>query len=154
MQKTRIFIAALAVALLAAGCNQANDNQNTNNSSNTNTEAMSSNATNTNDSMSNSYNANRAMTGETKTFTVNGNNFAFSPSEIRVKQGDTVKIEFKNTGGFHDWVLDEFNARTKQLPDGQSETITFVADKKGTFEFYCSVGKHREMGMKGNLIVE
>lgn len=89
-----------------------------------------------------------------KEFEVSGNNFAFSPTEIVVNQGDTVRINFTNSGGFHDLVIDEFNARTKQLADGAKETIEFVADKTGTFEYYCSVGKHREMGMVGNLIVK
>ena len=81
-------------------------------------------------------------------------NFAFSMNEIKVQQGDTVKIVFQNNDGFHDWVVDEFNARTKQINAGATDTVEFVADKAGTFEYYCSVGKHRELGMKGNLIVE
>ena len=85
---------------------------------------------------------------------VNGNNFAFSPKEIRVKEGTRVRVVFNNTGGLHDFVLDEFNARTKQIKGDQSETIEFVASKKGTFEYYCSVGTHRQMGMVGNFIVE
>lgn len=89
-----------------------------------------------------------------KTFTVTGRSFSFSPNEIRVKKGDRVKINFVNESGFHDWVIDEFNARTNKISGGQSETIEFVADKTGTFEFYCSVGNHRQAGMKGNLIVE
>jgi len=91
---------------------------------------------------------------EVKSFTVLGSNFKFSLAEIKVKQGDTVKITFKNSGGTHDWRLDEFNAKTQILKDGQEETIEFVADKKGAFEYYCSIGSHRAMGMKGNLIVE
>lgn len=90
----------------------------------------------------------------TKTFNVDGKNFSFTVKEMKVKQGDTVRIVFTSVGGFHDWVLDEFHARTKQIPSGQSDTIEFVASKKGTFEYYCSVGSHRMMGMKGTLIVE
>jgi len=92
--------------------------------------------------------------GETKEFTVTGKNFSFSPSTIRVKKGDTVKITFKNTGGFHDFKIDEFDVKTAQIQDGQSETVTFVADKAGTFDYYCSVGQHRANGMEGKLIVE
>lgn len=98
-----------------------------------------------------------AMKKESKkvqTFTVEGKNFSFLPTEIKVKQGDTVKIVFKNTGGFHDWTLDEFKAQTKQISTGESDTAEFVANKKGSFEYYCSVGNHRQMGMKGKLIVE
>jgi plastocyanin len=96
-----------------------------------------------------------AMTATNKvSFTVEGSQFKFTPNELKVKKGDTVEIVFKNSEGFHDWVLDEFNAKTKQISAGESETISFVADKTGTFEYYCSVGKHRQMGMVGNLIVE
>ncbi|OHB24939.1 MAG: hypothetical protein A2542_01550 [Parcubacteria group bacterium RIFOXYD2_FULL_52_8] len=90
----------------------------------------------------------------TQSFTVTGSNFSFAPAQMRVKQGDTVKITFVNSNGFHDLVIDEFTARTKQLAAGASETIQFVADKKGSFEYYCSIGTHRQMGMKGTLIVE
>lgn len=89
-----------------------------------------------------------------KTFTLDANNFSFSPNEIRVKKGDKVKIVMNNTGGFHDWVVDEFNARTERVTGPATTSVEFVADKAGTFEFYCSVGQHRQMGMKGNLVVE
>ena len=89
-----------------------------------------------------------------KSFTVTGRSFSFTPAEIRVSRGDKVKITFVNEDGFHDWVIDEFNARTMQINTGQSAVVEFTADKAGTFEYYCSVGQHRQMGMKGNLIVE
>ena len=96
-----------------------------------------------------------ALTKEgVKTFEIEASSFKFSEPEIRVKQGDTVRIVLENEGGIHDWVVDEFNARTKQLKSGETETIEFVASKKGTFEYYCSVGQHRQNGMVGNLIVE
>ena len=89
-----------------------------------------------------------------KEFTVDGKNFSFAPSALTVKKGDTVRIVFKNVGGFHDLKIDEFNVATKQIGDGQTDTIEFVADKTGSFEYYCSVGSHRAMGMKGALIVQ
>lgn len=89
-----------------------------------------------------------------KEFTVEGDNFTFSLAEIKVNEGDTVRIKLVNKEGFHDLVLDEFNVATQKLQVNQEETIEFVANKKGTFEYYCSVGTHRQMGMKGNLIVE
>lgn len=92
--------------------------------------------------------------GATKTFTITANNFSYDVKEINVNKGDTVTILFKNAEGMHDWKLDEFNAATQKLQAGEEETVTFVADKAGTFEYYCSVGKHRQMGMVGKLIVE
>jgi plastocyanin len=88
-----------------------------------------------------------------KEFVVEGSNYTFVPSQITVKLGDTVRVIFKNSDGLHDWRLDEFNAATKKIQGGQSETIEFVANKAGTFEYYCSVGNHRQMGMKGTLMV-
>lgn len=89
-----------------------------------------------------------------KEFTVTASNFKFDPSQIQVKKGETVRIVFKNNGGSHDFRLDEFKASTKVIQGGQQETIEFVADKTGQFEYYCSVGNHRQMGMKGTLVVD
>jgi plastocyanin len=88
-----------------------------------------------------------------KEFTVTGANFSFTPSTMTVKKGDTVKITFVNSGGFHDLKIDEFAVATKKLSSGAQEVVEFVADKAGTFEYYCSVGDHRAMGMKGTLTV-
>jgi len=91
-----------------------------------------------------------------KSFTVEGKNFSFSPSTLTVNKGDTVKITFNNTGSYpHNWGVDEFTgARTQIVQPGQSDTIQFVADKAGSFEFYCSVANHKAMGMVGNLTVK
>ena len=91
---------------------------------------------------------------EVKTFTITGAPFEFSVKEIRVKQGDTVVINFSSTTGFHDWVVDAFNSRTAQVNPGTPTSVTFVASEIGSFEYYCSVGNHRAMGMVGSLIVE
>ncbi len=89
-----------------------------------------------------------------KEITVTNDGFDFIPREIRVNLGDRIRLTYENGGGFHDWVLDEFDAATSQFSGGQSETIEFEADEAGTFEFYCSVGNHRAQGMWGNFIVE
>ena len=88
-----------------------------------------------------------------KEFTVAGQNFSFTPSSITVKKGDRVKITFKNTSGFHDFKIDEFGAATKQAQAPYEEVLEFTADKVGSFEYYCSVGTHRAVGMKGTLKV-
>jgi plastocyanin len=86
--------------------------------------------------------------------TVEAGGFYFKPNQIRVKQGEKVKITISNKGGVHDFVIDELNVKTEMIQGGASTTVEFTPTKKGTFEFYCSVGNHRQMGMKGTLIVE
>ncbi len=85
---------------------------------------------------------------------VEGGEFYFKPNEIRVKKGQEVTLVLNNVNGFHDLVIDELNVRTKQIQGGQSERVTFTPTEAGSFEYYCSVGKHRQMGMKGTLVVE
>ena len=89
-----------------------------------------------------------------KEFSISGSNFKFSQTEIRVKKRDFVRINFTSADGFHDWTIDEFNAHTEQVATGNRSSVDFVADKAGTFEYYCNVGNHRQMGMRGKLIVE
>ena len=87
-------------------------------------------------------------------FNVTGLPFSFTPNTMVVDKGDTVKITFKNNGGTHDFRIDEFSgAATRIINSGEEETITFVVDKTGVFEYYCSVGNHRAMGMIGTLTV-
>lgn len=94
------------------------------------------------------------MTESVKSFTIEGSNFKFNPATITVRKGDKVKITFKSVGGMHDFVIDDYDIQTKMLDSGLSETVEFTADKAGSFEYYCSVGNHRQMGMKGTLKVE
>lgn len=90
----------------------------------------------------------------TLTFTVVGGNFFYVPNQIKVKKDDTVKIIFQNSGGTHNFNLDEFNVKSKTIKTGETDTVQFVADKAGTFQYYCAIGSHRKLGQQGNLIVE
>ena len=76
----------------------------------------------------------------------------FSIKEIRVNEGDLVRIKVTNTAGNHDFKLDEFNVYSA-TPLNQEMTIEFIADKTGTFEYYCTMPGHRAMGHWGTLIV-
>jgi plastocyanin len=87
-------------------------------------------------------------------FIISGSDFIFKPSVINVKKGDRVRIIFENTAGFHDLRIDEYGVATKQAKAPYQEILEFTALKVGSFEYYCSVGSHRAMGMKGTLNVE
>lgn len=87
-------------------------------------------------------------------FDLVGVNFAFSKETLTVPQGAVVTINFRSEDGFHDFVIDEFDAATEQVNPGVETSVTFTASEAGEFEYYCSVGSHREMGMVGTLTVE
>lgn len=73
---------------------------------------------------------------------------------IHITQGSVEAIHMINedsdTGSKHNINIDEFNVHSRDLGFFESQAITFVADKAGTFNYYCTI--HPEM--KGNIIVE
>lgn len=89
-----------------------------------------------------------------RTVEIKGLNFSYDLKEIKVKKGEKVAIQFTNTEGFHDFVIDELNVRTQKISEGKSETVLIPTDKTGVYAYYCSVGQHRKMGMEGKLIIE
>ncbi len=89
-----------------------------------------------------------------KEFSMTAKRWAFEPSEIRVKEGDTARLKVKSIDVTHGFSLPDFNVDEKLEP-GKEITVEFVANKKGTFTFFCSVfcGEgHKDM--KGTLVVE
>jgi plastocyanin len=153
MQNKNVVIGIVVVLLLVAGYLAINNKKGAdmNNEEkvelNTNTQEQ---ATTVNDDAG----TEAKVLGVEKSFVVTGSNFKFLPATINVNKGDTVKITFKNSDGFHDFKIDELNVATEKIKAGAEQTVTFVADKAGSFEYYCSVGTHRAMGMKGTLIVK
>jgi plastocyanin len=87
-------------------------------------------------------------------YEVIGTDYDYDIKQIKVKKGDTVTINFKSEGGFHDWVVDELDVATERVNEGEGSTsVTFVADKVGVFQYYCSVMNHRAEGMIGYITV-
>lgn len=103
---------------------------------------------------SNQINTPAEASGAVKEFTVDGSSFEFDPKIITVKKGEIIKIIFKDNDGRHNLVIDGYNVSTEIIGKGKEDTIQFVADKAGSFEYYCSVSNHKELGMTGTLVVE
>lgn len=98
----------------------------------------------------------------------------FTPSEIRVKRGDTVKFVVRNSGKvMHEMVigteaeLKKHAEMMKKYPGmehdepymahvqpGKRESIAWTFTKPGTFMYGCLVPGHWEAGMKGTIVVE
>ncbi|HSD12349.1 MAG TPA: cupredoxin domain-containing protein [Patescibacteria group bacterium] len=85
---------------------------------------------------------------------ISASKFKFDPAEVRVKQGEKIKLTLTNADGMHGLDIPAFNVSLKPA-EGQSASQVFIADQKGTFPFFCSTfcGEgHRDM--QGSLIVE
>lgn len=85
---------------------------------------------------------------------LNASNFTFEVSEVRAKVGEVLVVTVTNDQGVHDFVIDELGVSTGIIPEGESIEVAIPTDKPGIYEYYCSIGEHRKMGMKGTLIIE
>jgi heme/copper-type cytochrome/quinol oxidase subunit 2 len=73
-----------------------------------------------------------------RVFHIDASQFAFSPSDISVNPGDTVTIQLTSTDVVHGLYLDNYGLSITADP-GQTATMSFVADKPGSFRMRCNV---------------
>jgi heme/copper-type cytochrome/quinol oxidase subunit 2 len=71
-------------------------------------------------------------------FQMEAGNFAYSPAVLSVNPGDLVTIELISTDVVHGLYVDGYDLSITADP-GQTATLTFLADKTGTFRLRCSV---------------
>jgi nitrosocyanin len=89
-----------------------------------------------------------------KTFYILARNYAFEPDTIRVDEGDTVKLVIQSVDVEHGFSLPAFGI-DEILRPGEEITVEFLADKKGDYEFNCSVycGQGHTQ-MRGRFVVQ
>ncbi len=71
-------------------------------------------------------------------FRIEAGQFSYSPSELKVNPGDTVTIQLISTDVVHGLYVDGYDISIQADP-GQTKTLSFVADKPGSFRFRCNV---------------
>ena len=88
-----------------------------------------------------------------KDFVIKAKQWEFKPSVITVNEGDMVRLLITSEDVTHGFRLPEFGV-SEILKSGQTVNIEFIADKKGTFSFFCTVSCGAgHFDMKGTLIV-
>ncbi len=73
-----------------------------------------------------------------RTIQIDAGQFAYSPSEVAVNPGDTITIELVSTDVVHGLYIDGYDLSVEADP-GQAATMTFTANKPGSFRFRCNV---------------
>ncbi len=90
---------------------------------------------------------------EVKEFRINVRQWEFSPATISVKKGDSVKLTITSFDIPHGFALPEYNI-DEFLSPGVTKTVEFIADKVGSFGFFCNVScGSGHANMKGLLVV-
>lgn len=86
---------------------------------------------------------------------VKAKEYRFTSARIEVPKGAQVTLRMRNMGTErHEWELPGYKVEIKPVPPGGSGEISFVADKAGTYEFFCDMEDHYERGMRGFLVVK
>ncbi len=101
--------------------------------------------------------------GNTKVITIQAAMDGFDMQTIRVKAGETVKVNLRSLdnehhtdgAGKHQFAIDELGVNIIANPLSVSSG-TFVATKAGTYTFYCDIccGGKANPTMNGKFIVE
>ena len=94
------------------------------------------------------------------------------PSRIVLRQGEQVRIELRNDGAIlHDLKIEDLSADGIQSQSsgplsghegelfvgaepGKEGTLVFTPTGTGAFTYYCTIPQHRQLGMKGVMVVE
>ena len=103
--------------------------------------------------------------------TVRAFEWGFEPETILLQRGEEVRIVLDNDGTIlHNLKIDDLEAELIEsrstgplsgeegqlfvgADDGQQGTLIFVPQQSGEFTYYCTLERHRQLGMEGTLIV-
>ncbi len=80
--------------------------------------------------------------------------YEYNPNEVRVQQGERVRLVLKALDRTHGFEIKEYGIKT-ELKEGEDTVVEFTADQAGSFQFKCSKWCGFGHGkMRGTLIVE
>lgn len=80
----------------------------------------------------------RASRPADRAYRIEAGDFAYHPAVLHANPGDRVTLQLVSRDVVHGLHLDGYGVEIQADP-GQSASLTFVADKAGTFRFRCSV---------------
>lgn len=111
--------------------------------------------------------------GDEVTIRLKAENTRFVPDRVEIPAGKTVRLILQNldagehdlevqglmvnsmSGGGHGGAHGDSSSSTLALHTQGNKTasVTFKTDQRGTFDIYCTISGHKEVGMVGKLVV-
>jgi uncharacterized cupredoxin-like copper-binding protein len=94
--------------------------------------------------------------GGGQTIQVKETEYKLTPSSLTVAKPGTVTFEVTNAGQTDHALEVEGNGveeETETISPGSSAKLTVDLSKNGTYEVYCPIDGHRDMGMEAKLVV-
>ena len=94
-------------------------------------------------------------TSSQQTFSISESDFTLTPPTVTIDAPGTYTFEATNDGGVDHALEIEGNGieeETETIGPGESASVT-VDLESGTYEMYCPIGNHRDLGMSGEVTV-
>lgn len=130
-------VAGAAMAAFAAGCGGSSDSSSSTAASSSSTAAQAG--------------------GASSNVDISETDFKLNPSDPKVKSGQ-VTFNVSNDGQtVHSLEVEGPNGDQElqsDLSPGQKGVLSMDLSKPGKYEFYCPVGNHKQLGMKGEITVQ
>jgi uncharacterized cupredoxin-like copper-binding protein len=98
----------------------------------------------------------QAASGGGKTITIKETEYKLTPAKVTVASTGSVTFEATNDGQVDHALEVEGNdveEETETISPGSSAKLTVDLSKPGTYEVYCPIDNHRQMGMEATLVV-
>ena len=138
-------IAALIAAFALAACGDDDDDDTTAATETTAETTTTEDETTTED---------QASSGGGETIAIAESDFKLDPADVEAKAG-SITFELTNDGASEHNLEVEGNG-VEEVSDtiGAGDSTSFTVDlEPGTYEIYCAIGSHKDLGMEGELTV-
>ena len=94
--------------------------------------------------------------GPVTTIDVRETEMKLDPQNPKIREPGTVQFKIKNAGqAVHALEVEgpQGEVETRPLKPGQSDTLSVELTKPGEYTWYCPVGNHKDLGMRGTITV-
>ncbi len=94
------------------------------------------------------------FTGEIIELDIEAYSWGFNQNLQKINRGDKVRLKLTSSDGTHGVTMPDFGVYSNPISPGGEEIIEFIADKTGSFNFFCNMPCGQGHGMmQGSIVI-